>query len=447
MLEQIEGSQAVARAVAASRPQVVCAHPITPQTHIVEALGRMVRAGDLQPCSFLNVESEFAALSVCIGAPAAGSRAYTATASQGLLFMTEAVYNAAGLGLPIVMTVANRAVGAPINIWNDHSDAMALRDAGWIPAGDSARIVDALSLLRRAAGHEPIEVGRVVAVYGGGDTALDAARTARRLGATDTVVVYRRNRDRMPAHTAELEEATAEGIRFRWLSAVRRADGGRLVLEKMSLDGSGRPVATGETEEMPADMLVLALGQDSDLSLVAPVPDVSVTDGVIDVTADLMTGRPGIFAGGDAAPGERSATKAVGHGARAARRMDDWLAGRPWEAPAATTPVAFEELNTWYYSDAPRAVRPELEAARRVTGFEEVVGGLDERNALFEARRCMSCGNCLECDNCYGVCPDNAVVKLSDGLRYRFDYDYCKGCGICAAECPCGAILMEPEEI
>ncbi len=132
MLRQIEGSHAVAEAVRACRPEVVCAYPISPQTHIIEALGAMVKAGDLAPCEFINVESEFAAMSVCIGASAAGARAYTATASQGLLFMVEAVYNASGLGLPIVMTVANRAIGAPINIWNDHSDAMAVRDAGWI---------------------------------------------------------------------------------------------------------------------------------------------------------------------------------------------------------------------------------------------------------------------------------------------------------------------------
>jgi pyruvate ferredoxin oxidoreductase alpha subunit len=132
MLDQIEGSQAIAHAVACCRPQVVCAYPITPQTHIVEGLGVRVKEGTLAPCAFINVESEFAALSVSIGASAAGSRTYTATASQGLLYMTEAIYNAAGLGLPIVMTVANRAIGAPINIWNDHSDAMALRDAGWV---------------------------------------------------------------------------------------------------------------------------------------------------------------------------------------------------------------------------------------------------------------------------------------------------------------------------
>jgi len=132
VLRQIEGSRAVAETVAHCRPEVVCAYPISPQTHIIEAIGAMVKAGTLSPCEFINVESEFAAMSVSIGASAAGARAFTATASQGLLFMIEAVYNAAGLGLPIVMTLANRAIGAPINIWNDHSDAMAVRDSGWI---------------------------------------------------------------------------------------------------------------------------------------------------------------------------------------------------------------------------------------------------------------------------------------------------------------------------
>ena len=132
MLEQIEGSKAVARTVAQCRPEVICAYPISPQTHIVEELSRIVKAGELSSCEFINVESEFAAMSVAIGASAAGARAYTATASQGLLYMVEALYNAAGLGLPIVMTVANRAIGAPINIWNDHSDAMSQRDSGWI---------------------------------------------------------------------------------------------------------------------------------------------------------------------------------------------------------------------------------------------------------------------------------------------------------------------------
>lgn len=132
MLKQIEGSRAVAEAIALCRPEVICAYPISPQTHIVEALGAMVKGGELAKCEFINVESEFAAMSVAIGASATGARAYTATASQGLLYMVEAVYNASGLGLPIVMTVANRAIGAPINIWNDHSDSLSQRDSGWM---------------------------------------------------------------------------------------------------------------------------------------------------------------------------------------------------------------------------------------------------------------------------------------------------------------------------
>ena len=132
MLRQLEGSRAVAETVARCRPQVIAAYPISPQTHIVEALSDLVRTAELSPCAYLMVESEFGALSACIGASAAGSRTYTATASQGLLFMAEALPNASGLGLPIVMTVANRAIGAPINIWNDHSDAMSQRDAGWV---------------------------------------------------------------------------------------------------------------------------------------------------------------------------------------------------------------------------------------------------------------------------------------------------------------------------
>lgn len=144
MRSQIEGSQAVAQAVALARPEVICAYPISPQTHIVETLSRIVKSGQLKPCEYLNVESEFAAMSACIGASAAGARTYTATASQGLLYMAEAVYNASGLGLPIVMTVANRAIGAPINIWNDHSDSMSQRDSGWIQiyAEDNQEAVD-----------------------------------------------------------------------------------------------------------------------------------------------------------------------------------------------------------------------------------------------------------------------------------------------------------------
>jgi 2-oxoacid:acceptor oxidoreductase delta subunit (pyruvate/2-ketoisovalerate family) len=277
---------------------------------------------------------------------------------------------------------------------------------------------------------------------------MDAARTAKRLGAEEAIVVYRRTRDRMPAHDFEVEEAEEEGVLMKWLSTIKQADGGKLVLERMELDDTGFPQPTGELEELEADSLVLALGQETDLSLLEDIPGLEVENGVVKVGPTLMTGYPGIFAGGDMVPAERTVTVGVGHGKKAARSIDAWLRGSANGTIAKHELAAFEKLNTWYYADAPRTVQPTLELARRQSTFDEVVGGLDETTALYEARRCLSCGNCFSCDNCYGVCPDNAVLKLATPDEpYAFDYDYCKGCGICAAECPCGAIEMVPEEI
>jgi 2-oxoacid:acceptor oxidoreductase delta subunit (pyruvate/2-ketoisovalerate family) len=316
----------------------------------------------------------------------------------------------------------------------------------YIPAADSARVLDALAFLASSEGAEPAAIGRRVVVYGGGDTAMDAARSARRLGAAEAVIVYRRTRERMPAHDVEVEEALAEGVSVRWLSTISRVDEDKIVIEKMELDAAGFPQPTGEYDELGADSVILALGQDADVAPIGDLVGVEVNDGVV-VDDHMMTGCPGVFAGGDMVRAERTVTVAIGHGKKAARSIDAWLAGRPEHAGERHELAPFEDLNTWYYADAPRTVQPELEAVRRQTGFEEVVGGLTESNALFEARRCMSCGNCFECDNCYGVCPDNAVSKLAAGDRYAFDYDYCKGCGICVAECPCGAIVMVPELI
>jgi len=315
-----------------------------------------------------------------------------------------------------------------------------------IPAGDSARILDAVTLLHDTEDREPPALGRRVVIYGGGDTAMDAARTARRLGAEDAVVVYRRTRERMPANLEEVQDAVDEGVRLKWLSTIVGTDGDVLTIERMELDDDGFPQPTGEIEELRADSVVLALGQEADLSLLGGIPEVTVADGVVPVGADMMTGRPGIFAGGDIVAGARTLTDAIGHGKRAARAMDTWMAGRSLERPARHELATLEHLNTWYYADAPHAVRPRLDAARRTSTFDEVVGGLDESTALFEARRCMSCGNCFQCDNCFGVCPDNAVMKVDEAHGYRFNYDFCKGCGLCVQECPCGAIEMMPEE-
>ncbi len=317
----------------------------------------------------------------------------------------------------------------------------------YIPAGSAARMLDAVSLLRSMEGEEAPLLGRRVAIYGGGDTAIDAARTAKRLGAEEAVIVYRRTRDRMPAQDFEVEEALQEGVLVKWLSTVRQADAGRLVLERMELDADGFPQPTGELEELEADALVLALGQESDLGLLERVDGVEIADGVVHVGPDLMTGHAGVFAGGDIVPAERTVTTAIGHGRAAARHVDAWLHGT--RSPAGPEPVLaeFDALNTWYYADAPKTVRPKLDLARRASTFDEVTGGLDADTALFEARRCLSCGSCFACDNCFGVCPDNAVIKLDPGgpYAYAFDLDYCKGCGLCAQECPCGAIEMTPE--
>ncbi|MBC5767198.1 NAD(P)-binding protein [Ramlibacter albus] len=318
----------------------------------------------------------------------------------------------------------------------------------FIPAKDSSRILDAVSVLRSMDGEQRPLLGRRVVVYGGGNTAVDVARTARRLGATEAVIVYRRTRDRMPAHDLEVEEALEEGVMVKWLSTIKQADGGSLTIEKMRLDDKGNPQPTGEFETLQADSLVLALGQDVDLSLLEGVPGLEVKDGVVQVDrATMMTGHAGLFAGGDMVPAERNVTVAVGHGKKAARHIDTWLRGTVLQAAPKPPLASFEGLNTWYYSDAPKKMRPQLDAARRTSSFDEVQGGLTEENALFEARRCLSCGNCFECDNCYGVCPDNAVAKLGPGKGFQFNYDYCKGCGVCMNECPCGAIEMVPEQV
>jgi NADPH-dependent glutamate synthase beta subunit-like oxidoreductase len=318
----------------------------------------------------------------------------------------------------------------------------------FIPAKDTSRILDAVSVLRSMEGEGQPMLGRRVVVYGGGNTAIDVARTAKRLGATDAVIVYRRTREKMPALDFEVEEALQEGVQVKWLSTIKGMGEGFLTVEKMVLDDKGSPQPTGEFETLEADSLVLALGQDVDLSLLQNLDGLVLQDGVVQVDPQtLMTGHPGVFAGGDMVPADRNVTVAVGHGKKAAQHIDAWLRGSVHTAAPKHAPATADRLNTWYYSDAPKTLRPQLDLARRTSSFDEVQGGLTEDNALFEARRCLSCGNCFECDNCYGVCPDNAVTKLGPGKGFEFKYDYCKGCGVCVAECPSGAIDMVPQEV
>jgi NADPH-dependent glutamate synthase beta subunit-like oxidoreductase len=316
-----------------------------------------------------------------------------------------------------------------------------------IPARDAGRMVDALSFLRDVAEGERPVIGRRVAVYGGGNTAMDAARVARRLGADDALIVYRRTRAQMPAHEEEAQEAEREGVRVNWLRTITAFDGPELTVEEMELDSQGFPQPTGRFETLAADTVILALGQQTDTAFLRQVPGVEFgSDGTVQVSAAMMTGCPGVFAGGDMVPAERTVTVGVGHGKKAARHIDAWLRGGSAEPGAAKHELAgFGMLNLWYFGDAARRQQPESPAEQRVSGFGEVVGGLSEQEAVYEAGRCLSCGNCFECDGCLGACPEDAVIKLGPGNRYRFDYDRCTGCGTCYEQCPVHAIEMVEE--
>src|SRR5262249_24853546 len=315
-----------------------------------------------------------------------------------------------------------------------------------IPARDAGPIVDAISFLRSLSTGETPVIGRRVAVYGGGNTAMDAARTARRLGAEETLIVYRRTREQMPAHVEEAEEAEREGVRINWLRTITAVEGPRLQVEVMELDESGYPQPTGPFETLEGDTVILALGQDSDTAFLRDVPGVEFDrDGTVVVSQSLETGCPGLFAGGDMVPSERTVTVGVGHGKKAARHIDVWLRGGSFAAAPRHDLASFDRLNLWYFGDNPRRQQPELEPGERVAGFDEVGGSLSAKEAVYEAGRSLSCGDCFECDGCLGACPEDAVIKLGVDNRYRFDYDRCTGCATCFEQCPVHAIEMVPE--
>jgi NADPH-dependent glutamate synthase beta subunit-like oxidoreductase len=314
-----------------------------------------------------------------------------------------------------------------------------------IPARDAGPIIDAVSFLRSVASGEQPMIGRRVAVYGGGNTAMDAARTARRMGA-EPLIVYRRTREQMPAHEEEAEDAEREGVEIHWLRTISTFEGPELQVEVMELDDSGYPQPTGRYETLAADTVILALGQKSETEFLQEVPGVEVArDGTVQVSATMETGCPGLFAGGDMVPSEMTVTVGVGHGKKAARNIDAWLRAGGSAATSKHELASFDKLHLWYFGDNARREQPEVEVAERLSDFGEIVGGLTPDEAVYEAGRCLSCGNCFECDGCLGACPEDAVIKLGPGHRYRFDYDRCTGCAVCFEQCPVHAIEMIPE--
>ena len=312
-----------------------------------------------------------------------------------------------------------------------------------IPNRDAGKILDAVSFLSQANDGSPPKLGRRVAIYGGGNTAMDAARTAKRLGATETMIIYRRDRSSMPAHDFEADEAIEEGIKINWLRTIKEIDKSTFKVEVMELDENGRPQPTGRFEELQADSLILAVGQDTDTAFLESVPGIEFErDHTVVVDDNMMTGHAGIFAGGDMVPSERSVTIAVGHGKHAARHIDAFLSGATYVRGPRNALIGHERLHLWYRTTAPQVEQGRLPVERRGKGFEEILKNYSEAEALFEAKRCLSCGNCFECDGCYGACPQDAIIKLGPGKRYKFDFDKCTGCAVCFEQCPCHAIEM-----
>lgn len=314
-----------------------------------------------------------------------------------------------------------------------------------IPARDAGQILDAVSFIREVELGNAPKLGRRVVVYGGGNTAMDAARMAKRLGADEALIIYRRDRDHMPAHDFEADEAMGEGVKIHWLRTIKSIDQNAFTVEVMDIV-DGKPVPTGKFETLEADSLILALGQDTDTGFLKNVEGISFKeDGTVIVGMDMMTGVKGIFAGGDMVPGERSVTIAVGHGKKAARYIDGFLRSTPYAPEKKHSIVGFDKLNVWYRTEAPQQEQPHLPLEEASKDFTEIVQGLSEVEARYEASRCYSCGNCFECDGCYGACPEGAVIKLGPGKRYIFNYTLCTGCAVCYEQCPCHAIDMQAE--
>lgn len=322
-----------------------------------------------------------------------------------------------------------------------------------IPGKDAENVFTGVEFLRQVNTGKWVELGNDVVVIGGGNTAMDCARVAKRLGA-NVSIVYRRTRMEMPAITAEIDEAMEERIMFRYHTNPVKLilDEGRVVgllcvqmeLREPDASGRARPVPISGSEAfIPADTVIMATGQAVDY------------DGIEIQTADkkwiytneyLMTNMEGVFAGGDAVAGLETVSLAIGQGMRAASAIEDYIEGNK-ESELSQPPVVYSrELNTYYYQPVKRYEKEARSIHMRLKGFKEVYPAFDQDDIISEAERCFSCGLCFDCGNCYMYCPDNAVQKSKTTGFFEFDYDFCKGCGLCAKECPCHYIQMTLEK-
>lgn len=306
------------------------------------------------------------------------------------------------------------------------------------------QIYDAIDLLKIIESERSIpNFGNSVLVYGGGNTAIDTARSIIRLGVKDVKIVYRRDLVSMPAHKEEVLEALAEGIEIIQLRTIKEICGNKITMEVMEMCDDSLPRPLGEFENVTADSIIMAIGQSIDDGMLKNIPEIKIgPKGVIEIGANMMTGRDGVFAGGDVAPSKRNVTVAIGHGKKASKAIDAYLNSCEYVHHRKPPVANYKSINTSYFEKSDNFEKP----SHVNLSFQEEAFSLSDEQAIFQSSRCFSCGNCFECDNCYGMCPDAAIKKLGKGLGFEINREYCKGCGICAVECPCGAINMTEEK-
>jgi NADPH-dependent glutamate synthase beta subunit-like oxidoreductase len=308
--------------------------------------------------------------------------------------------------------------------------------------------MDAIDFLRYFKNNSLPNIEQSVVVYGGGKLAMYIARVIKRLGLLVTVL-YPGDRKLMPAYDFEADDAIGEGVEIDFLRRIKRIEGNQLTVEVMEVV-KGKAEPTGEEMILETGAVIFAMGQDVDPSLYKDIEGIQTKPdgGIVINNVNRMTGYDGIFAGGDMLPGEqRSSTIAIGNGKKAAKYIDAYLRNTVYEKPPKPPTAGYKRLHIWYQTDAPASVQPRLNPFVAVRSFDEVIAGIEEKDARYEAQRCLSCGNCFECDGCYGACPEDAIIKLGKGNRYKFNYDACTGCSICYEQCPCHAIEMIPEPV
>lgn len=312
---------------------------------------------------------------------------------------------------------------------------------------NSVYIKDAFGFFNEIKSNTSTYLNKKVVVYGGGKLAMYLSRIIKRFG-SESAVYFPGDKKMMPAYDYETDDAIAEGVDVQLYRSISKIENKTITLEVVKVE-KGKAIGTGEFETVEADVLIIANRQEVASEFLKTISGIGLNaDGTITIDGQRMTGAAGIFAGGDMLPGEnRSATIAIGHGKKAARTINSFLENQQFTKGDKHPTAGFRKLHMWYKTDAPQKAQEKLAPEIAVKNFDEINSGLSEAEARFEAQRCLSCGNCFECDGCFGACPENAIIKLGKGNRYKFNMDACTGCAVCYEQCPCHAIEMIPEPI